>query len=68
MQWKHSTGCGGRRIYELVRDGSLLAVVQRDPEWWVWLPGEKRPLISDVATLAKAKSVAERYFRKRKVK
>ena len=62
MQWKRSFGCGGRRIYELVGAGLLLAVVQRDPDWWVWLPGEQRPLISQVATLRKAKSVAERYF------
>lgn len=66
MTWQYSRGCGGMRIYELVRDGFLLAVVQRDPDWWVWLPGERRPLISDVATLAKAKAVAERYFTERK--
>lgn len=45
LRWCVDVGCGARRIWKLLtHDNRLLAVVQHESDWWVWLPGERRPL------------------------
>jgi hypothetical protein len=64
MHWLKSKGCGGTPVYDLIEEPFIRAVVQRDGDWWVWIPGERRRLPGEFRTMREAKEVAEGYWKK----
>lgn len=62
FRWNVDLGCGGRRIWKLIARGEYLcAVVSRDGDWNVWLPGEGL-MLGNYELLRDAKAAALYHF------